>query len=104
MSSTDLLAGIRSYLICRVTGGNPRPDAKWFCNDELQTYFSIKSPDAVLALMSFIPTAAHEGKRCSCVVSQPGTNFHEMSESLILRVTRKLFYTFYFYMDIKYIL
>ncbi|VDI63674.1 Hypothetical predicted protein [Mytilus galloprovincialis] len=87
VSSTDLLAGIRSYLICRVTGGNPRPDAKWFCNGELQTYYSIKSQDAVLALMSFIPTAAHEGKRCTCVVSQPGTNFHEMSESLILRVT-----------------
>lgn len=90
MSSTDLLAGLRSYLICRVAGGNPKPVAiKWFCDDELQTFFVIRSPDAVIALMSFIPTQAHEGKRCTCVVSQPGTNFKELSQSLFLRVTRK---------------
>ncbi|VDI72821.1 Hypothetical predicted protein, partial [Mytilus galloprovincialis] len=88
VSSTDLFAGLRSYLICRVAGGNPKPDAKWFCDDELQTFFVIRSPDAVLALMSFIPTADHEGKRCTCVVSQPGTNFNELSQSLVLRVTR----------------
>ncbi|XP_052078047.1 uncharacterized protein LOC127715984 isoform X2 [Mytilus californianus] len=88
VSSTDLLAGLRSYLICRVAGGNPKPDAKWFCDGELQTFFLIRSPDAVIALMSFIPTAAHEGKRCTCVVSQPGTIFNELSQSLVLRVTR----------------
>ncbi|XP_071126513.1 uncharacterized protein [Mytilus edulis] len=89
VSSTDLLAGLRSYLICRVAGGNPKPVAiKWFCDDELQTFFVIRSPDAVIALMSFIPTQAHEGKRCTCVVSQPGTNFKELSQSLFLRVTR----------------
>ncbi|CAG2194462.1 PRSS12 [Mytilus edulis] len=38
VSFTDLFAGLRSYLICRVAGGNPKPDAKWFCDDELQTF------------------------------------------------------------------
>lgn len=89
LSSTNLFLGIRSYLICRVTGGNPEPVAKWICDGKFQKSYEIRSSDAVLALMSFIPTSAHHDQQCACVVCQPETNFKEVQQSMVLRVSYK---------------
>ncbi|XP_071126515.1 nephrin-like [Mytilus edulis] len=87
LSSTNLLVGIRSYLICSVTGGNPEPVAKWESDGVLQNTYSIRSSDAIVAMLPIIPTRDHNGRRYTCVVNQPDTSFKIISKSLVLRVT-----------------
>lgn len=89
LSSTNLLVGIRSYLICSVTGGNPEPVAKWESDGVLQNTYSIRSSDAIVAMLPIIPTRDHNGRRYTCVVNQPDTSFKIISKSLVLRVTGK---------------
>ena len=89
LTSTELNVGQPGYLMCRVSGGNPRPLLQWICNQKVEHARQLSYQTYTLLLYSFISTEKHNGQICICYICQLKTKFQPIQKSLTLQVSSK---------------